>query len=211
MLNSVFNINHKNPDEREKILIHAQLRYLKEGFYKIPMDELAVDLRMSKKTIYKHFPTKEKLVEEVAHFTMGMISEKVDGIVSSNADSIRKISNLIELLGLFITHLSDKWLSDIRIHMPAVWERIDTFRTKKIYLVFSRIIEQGKEEKIFLDLPNEIIITMFVASLRAIVNPEFIYNNKFSHKDAMKIALEILFNGILSPKGKKLFKKTMSK
>jgi len=51
---------------------------------------------------------------------------------------------------------------------------------------------------------------MFVASLRAIVNPEFLYHNKFSYKEATQVALEILFNGILTDKGKKLFKKSMS-
>ncbi|OGU74896.1 MAG: hypothetical protein A2V93_04410 [Ignavibacteria bacterium RBG_16_34_14] len=206
MLSSIFILDSQNVDEKNKILIHAQSRYLKEGFYKIPMDELAVNLRMSKKTIYKYFPTKEKLVEEVAHFTINMISEKVDEILSADSDVIKKITNLTQLMGAFVTQFSEKWLSDIKIHMPAVWEKIDNFRTKKIYAVFSNIIEQGKEENIFLDQPNEIVITIFVASLRAIVNPEFLYHNKFSYKEAMQIALEILFNSILTEKGKKLLK-----
>jgi AcrR family transcriptional regulator len=210
MLNPIFNLDIQNADERTKILIHAQSRYLKEGFYKIPMDELAVDLRMSKKTIYKYFPAKESLVEEVAHFTVNTLSEKADAILLSETDAIKKITTLTEFLGAFITQVSEKWLSDIKIHMPVVWEKIDNFRAKKIYAVFSKIIEQGKEENIFLDKPNEIVITIFVASLRAIVNPEFLYHNKFSYKDAMQIALEILFNGILTDKGKKLLKKSMS-
>jgi len=211
MLNSIFSLDTQNIDERTKVLIHAQSRYLKEGFYKISMDNLAVDLRMSKKTIYKYFPTKENLVEEVAQFTMNLISEKVETIISSDSDVIKKITGLTEMFGFFLTQFSEKWLSDIRIHMPAVWEKIDTFRTKKIYTIFSKIIEQGKKEDIFLDKPNEIVITVFVASLRAIVNPEFLFHNKFSYKEAMNIALELLFNGILTDKGKKLFKKSMNK
>jgi AcrR family transcriptional regulator len=211
MINVLFNINPQNADERTKILIHSQSRYLREGFYRIPMDELAVDLRMSKKTIYKHFPTKEKLVEEVAQFTMNMISEKIDGIIASETDTIIKITKLTEVFGFFVSYVGEKWLMDIKVHMPVVWENIDAFRTKKIYAVFSKIFDQGKAEKIFLDLPNEVVITIFVAAIRAIVNPEFIYNNKFSHKEGMKLTLEILFNGILTDKGKKLFKKSMSK
>ncbi len=207
MLNSIFNLDTQNIDERTKILIHTQSRYLKEGFYKISMDNLAIDLRKSKKTIYKYFPTKENLVEEVVRFTMNIVSEKIDAIISSDSDVINKITGITETLGFFITQFSEKWLSDIKIHMPAIWEKIDNFRTKKIYTVFSKIIEQGKKEDIFLDKPNEIVITIFVASLRAIVNPEFLYHNKFSYKEAMYIAFEILFNGILTDKGKKLLKK----
>lgn len=198
-------------DDRTKILVYAQSKYLKEGFYKIPMDSLAVEMRMSKKTIYKYFPTKEKLVEEVARFTMNTIAGKVDDIISSDLDAVAKIANLFELIGTFITHVSENWLSDIKIHMPVIWEKIDAFRTKKIYSVFSTIIEQGKREEVFLDKPSEIIITIFVASVRAIVNPEFLYHNKFSYKEAMDICLGILFNGILTEKGKKLFNKFMNK
>jgi AcrR family transcriptional regulator len=211
MINSIFNLDTQTIDERTKVLVHAQSRYLKEGFYKISMDNLAFDLKMSKKTIYKYFPTKENLVEEVAHFTMNMVSERVDKIITSETDVIKKITNLIELFGGIISQFSEKWLSDLRIHMPAVWEMIDNFRAKKIYSFFSQIIEQGKEEDYFLDKPNEIVITIFVASLRAIVNPEFLSHNKFSYKEAMSISLEILFNGILTDKGKKLLKKSMNK
>lgn len=211
MLNSIFNSDIQNPDERTKILVYAQSRYLKEGFYKISMDNLAVDLRISKKTIYKYFPAKENLVEGVAYFTMDMLGEKVDNILSSGSDVITKITGFIELLGIFVTQVSEKWLTDIKIHMPSVWERIDNFRAQKIYAVFSKIIEQGKKENIFLDIPNEIIITIMVASLRAIVNPDFLFHNKFSYKEAMKITLEILFNGILTDKGKKLLNKSMNK
>jgi AcrR family transcriptional regulator len=208
---TIFNEHIDNADERTKILVSSQSRYLREGFYKISMDELALDLHMSKKTIYKHFPTKEYLVEEVAQYTITKVSENIDKIITSDKNVINKITEMIELLGFTITQFSEKWLSDIKVHMPAVWEKIDNFRAKKIYAVFSRIIEEGKAENIFIDKPNEIIITMFVASLRAIVNPEFIYHNKFSYKDAMQAALEILFNGILTIKGKRLFKKSMSK
>jgi hypothetical protein len=202
---------NKQIDDKTKILVYAQSKYLKDGFYKIPMDSLAVEMHISKKTIYKHFPTKEKLVEEVARFTMNALAGKVDEIVSSDLDAVAKIANLFELIGTFITHVSENWLSDIKIHMPVIWEKIDTFRTKKIYSVFSTIIEQGKREKVFLDKPSEIIITIFVASVRAIVSPDFLYYNKFSYKEAMNICLEILFNGILTEKGKKLLNKFINK
>jgi len=197
--------------ERDKILEFSSIKFLSEGFYKTSMDALSGELHMSKKTIYKHFPTKESLVEEVAQYIISRVSLNVDNIISSETNVIKKITDLIELLGFTITKFSEKWLSDLKVHLPAVWEKIDNFRAKKIYSVFSKIIEEGKEEKIFIDLPNEIVITMFVASLRAIVNPEFIYHNKFSYKEAIEIALEILFNGILTEKGKKLLKKSMSK
>jgi hypothetical protein len=99
-------------------------------------------------------------------------------------------------------------MRDIRIHLPVIWEKIDSFRTKKMNAAFSQLIEQGKKESLFTDKPSEIILTIFIASLRAIVNPDFLYYNKFSYKEAVQITIEILFNGILTEKGKKLFNKS---
>ena len=194
--------------EKNKILNYAKSRFLKDGFYKISMDIIASELQISKKTIYKHFPAKEKLVEEVVFEIMKAAGVNVDKILNTNKNALLKISGLTELLGDTIVQFSENWVRDIRNHMPALWEKIDSFRTKKMNAAFSQLIEQGKKEKLFTDKPNEIILTMFIASLRAIVNPDFLYYNKFSYKEAVMITMEILFNGILTEKGKKLFYKS---
>ena len=51
--------------EKEKISNYSQEVFFKSGFYKITMDEIAQGLRVSKKTIYKYFPSKHILLETV--------------------------------------------------------------------------------------------------------------------------------------------------
>jgi len=50
--------------ERLRILEHSMEKFKSVGFIKISMDEIASDLKMSKKTIYKYFHSKEELVEK---------------------------------------------------------------------------------------------------------------------------------------------------
>ena len=58
---------------KDKIVELGEEKFFREGFYKTRMDDVAIELRMSKKTIYKYFPTKTDLVMEVAHhFTKKM-------------------------------------------------------------------------------------------------------------------------------------------
>ena len=54
-----------NRTEQDKIFSYAKSLFLKEGFYKITMDNLASGLKVSKKTIYKYFGSKELLVESI--------------------------------------------------------------------------------------------------------------------------------------------------
>ena len=89
--------------------------------------------------------------------------------------------------------------------MPDLWKDIDTFRTKMMMLNIGKIIEQGKIEGVFIDKPSAIITSIFTSSVRGIINPEFIMNNKFSVKTALEETIEIVMNGIITGKGKKIF------
>ena len=46
-------------EEKNKIIERTEDKFFRDGFYKTTMDEIATDLSMSKKTIYKFFPSKE--------------------------------------------------------------------------------------------------------------------------------------------------------
>ncbi|MFO7445529.1 MAG: TetR/AcrR family transcriptional regulator [Ignavibacteriaceae bacterium] len=198
-------------EERAKILLYARTRYMKEGFYKTSMNTLASEMQMSKKTIYKHFPTKEKLVEEVVMDFMNFVRGRIEEIFNTRKDAVAKIAGFTELLGVLSSQISENWLKDMRLHMPELWAKVDAFRTRKMNTEITNLIAQGKKEKLFLDYPGEIIVTIFVASIRAIVNPDFLLNNKFSYNQAARISIEIILNGILTEKGKKIFYKSFNR
>src|SRR5690606_41757286 len=86
--------------EREKILNRIRELYLTEGFYKTSMDSVAARLRISKKTIYKYFPSKEKLIHEVVFGLMQEISPRIDAIIKNKSDALTKIYSQLEFLGI---------------------------------------------------------------------------------------------------------------
>lgn len=75
----------------------------------------------------------------------------------------------------------------------------------------TKVIEQGKKESLFLDYPTSIIMNALVASVRSVVNPDFIMNNNYSILEAARYAFKIVIGGILSEKGKKEFNKSFNK
>lgn len=196
-------------DDRTKILKYAQVKYLTEGFYKTSMDVLACELQISKKTIYKYFATKDHLVEAVVQDTMKYMSNKIDEIVSSDQNAVLKILSIMDFMSRSILRASEKWILDIKKHIPSLWNKIDKFRSKKMLAVLSKIIEQGKNEGYIEDKPNEIIIAILIASIRAIINPTFLSENKLTVNNALPVTFEILLKGILTEKGNELFYKSL--
>lgn len=198
-------------NEKEKILEYSLNKFLKEGFYKTSMDTVATELHMSKKTIYKHFPTKELLVTAIVDRFTSTVSSHIESVIRTETNSLTKAFRLFEIMGSVAMKLSDTWVKDIRIHMPKLWEKIDEFRTKRANAVLGSIIKQGQEEGMIINKPSELIIHLFVNAIRSIVNPDFLFYQKFNYSEAFNHTFEILFNGILTPKGKKQFDKIFKK
>ena len=198
-------------DEQIKIVELTEEKFFRDGFYKTTMDEVASELKMSKKTIYKFFPSKNELVMAIAkHFMEGMKSQ-IAPTLDSEKNAIEKLAELNNILARTSQKISAKRMDEIRRHFPALWNEIDSFRTKMMFGNITKVIDQGKTEGLFIDYPTPIIMNTLVSSVRAIVNPEFILNNNFSISEAALYAFKVVIGGIVTEKGRKIFNRTINK
>lgn len=194
-------------EERDKIINFAAQKFMEGGFFRTTMDEIASELRMSKKTIYKHFPSKEKLVIEVAKNILQSNAALVEDVIALKCNPVEKLFRIFEAVARIITKVNENNIKDIHYYSPETWKEIDEFRTKKMTAFLTGIIGQGQKEGYFVKKKPEIIINMFLASVRAIANPAFVINNNFTLIEALQETTEILACGIMTEKGKRIFNK----
>ena len=142
---------------------------------------------------------------------MKSIQGNLEEIINSGTDSVEKMIKLYQLIGQLLMEIGDKWINDLRIHKPLLWEEVDEFRTNRFASSFSSIIEKGKSEKLIKDYPCELLVMLLTSSLRGVINNEFLSKSRFSYHDAIETSLEVLFNGILTDKGPKIFNKKITK
>ena len=198
----------KASEEKEKILNYSRNKFHREGFYKTSMDEISSELHISKKTIYKYFSSKEKLLEEICSGTSCDIGNRLDSIVDGKDNVVIKFVRILNFHSNFSRNISDKWLRDLSIHAPDIKKNIDEKKNERINKVVEKLLEQGKKEKLIEDYPSKLIIMVFNSSLTSALNSDFLINNNFSMHDAFRITYEMLLNGILTEKGKIQFYKT---
>ena len=194
--------------EKHKILLFASEKFFKDGFNKTSMDEIAKDMKISKKTIYKHFSSKSEIVETTVETLKSSLKRTLDEIISQDSSSINKLIKISTTLLNVLFRVSDVWLKDLRLYSPELWNRIEEFRSRTFMSVFRSILDQGKTEKLIIDRPNIIILTTMMGGIRSVINPDFLINNKFSANEAGRICLDIMITGILTEKGIQIFKKT---
>ena len=195
-------------EERDKILYFTHAKFITEGFYKTTMDEIAKDLQVSKKTIYKHFESKEELLESVCTMRMDMIKQFMDDVANSPEDAITKFLRILNKQKSMAMNCSAVWFKDLQVHAPHLRKRFDEVRSNKVTSLLMKLLEQGKKEKVVENVPNDILITALNGALEAVTHADFILNSKYSFHEAMRITAEIFFNGFLTPLGKEKFKNT---
>lgn len=201
----------KNKEEKQRILRQAHALFYREGLYKTSMDEVAAELKISKKTIYKYFESKYDLIKEATFAMLKNSVKDVNTVLSEKTSAATKLSMLLQNYSNEVCQVSEKWIKDMRTHYPELWKEIENFRNEKVYDISKKLILQGRKEKIVSDFPPEIVVEAYAATLRAIVNPAFLLNCNCTMRDAIHHVFNILLHGILTEKGKHLYNEEKKK
>ncbi len=188
---------------KEKIMAHCHERFLKEGFAKITVDEIASELGMSKKTFYKFFTGKEDVVHQIMERIMGGVRTNIERIMQSDKSAVEKHSEIIAMLATNTSRLMPAFGQDIKKRMPQFWKRIEDFRRERISDVFNRLITQGVSEGTMRPEMNKRVFLMCVVSaIDGIMQPHILANESFSVSDAIREILSVFFVGALTQQGR---------
>ena len=195
----------KNNDET-RIIDAASDRFMNAGFYKVTMDEIASDLRMSKKTVYKFFPSKETLLKAIVHTLMRRIEGEVHGIISSDRPIEEKLTTLLEFVGKHMRRLSRPFMTDVQRFAPILWKEIEVFRRERVLNKLQQMFKQAKKEGVFReDLDPDLFFLVLNTTIQGIMNPQVLSQQPFSAEEAFKGIFRILYEGVLTDEARKRF------
>jgi AcrR family transcriptional regulator len=197
----------KEMNEKELIIRYVGKKFYKEGFHKISMDEIAAGLRMSKKTIYKHFKTKDNLIESLIDYECETHLVKEIAILGQNMGVIKLILQMIEYNLSDLSKYGEKWISDLQNLKPDLWDKYMQFKHNKHDTYFNKLIVQGRKEKLIKDIPLEIILTGVESIVKNVIHTDFLLRNNLSLKQALNYSIDILISGMLTEKGVKIYNK----
>jgi AcrR family transcriptional regulator len=192
--------------ERDRILTSAEDKFFNQGFVKVTVDEIAEDLGMSKKTIYKFFPSKEEIMLGIMRMNMKRIEKQLVSIVESAKPFDQKFSEFLALLARLTGKFSKQLQKDVRTRLPELDKEIETFRREKIYGRLRSMFLQAKEEGFLRkDLNDDIFMLVFVNAVQNIMIPSVLAQHAFSAEEAFRQIFRVLFEGALTDDARRSF------
>ncbi len=201
-------------EDKQRIVDVSSKRFMESGISKVTLDEIATELGMSKKTMYKFFPSKEDLLKTIVHTMMNGLRVRVEAVVNSDKPFVEKAPELLALIGHQISIMSKQFLFDLQRFTPELWKEIDDFRRQRILTNVRKIFIQAQDEGVFRkDLDIELFILVFTSSVQGIVNPQTLSQQSFSAEEALHGIFRIIFEGAMTEEARKnsrLFEQSMA-
>ena len=189
---------------KDRILSRAEEMFLKFGYSKVTMDEIAANLGMSKKTLYKFFPSKEELVREIIYKMRCGVKDYVDALLADDKmDFVEKLKRMMNLIGNQSSKLQGPLLEDLHRNIPEVWQQINEFRKENVRQKFTQLINMGVEKGIFRkDIDQRLIVLIYSSAIQGLINPEILSQMPFSVEQVFESVIKVIFSGIFSEEGR---------
>lgn len=172
---------------KDKIISKAKEMFLKLGFKSITMDDIACEMCISKKTIYKYFANKELLIEESTQVIHKEVNEIITEIVSKNFNAIEENFEIRRMFGEMFKSTDTSPIYQLKKHYPDVYAKVLEYQIEICESCFRQNIEKGIAQGLYRDDLNIEAYVKFYYALIFSIN-----ENTRSEREAFALEMEAL-------------------
>lgn len=191
-----------------RIVAAAERVFLRSGFSRVAMDDLAKELGMSKKTLYAHFESKEALLRAMLKSRAARMEAGLKELTEEDAPFPVKFPKVIHFVHEKASEVSPQFVEDVRRFAPDCFRIIDEARARMIPLYFGRLIGEGARAGVLrTDLDPALLTRVFLTMVQSLVRPDVAGDLKTHPSILLDQILSITFQGILTPQGRKACRK----
>ena len=174
---SILEIMQRRQQLKKRILDRASHFFFEIGYSSVTTADIASEVGISKKTLYKLFSSKLMLLRSVIRREIRLVAAKLEAILNDqDADFYMKIKGIFGLASHQIVKMSRVFRRDVFRSAPEIWEEIDKFRRRFFLKRLGSLISEGVKEGIVRgDIDERLIILLHQLVMENVVNPEQLF------------------------------------
>ena len=184
---------------KDKIINKATEMFLKLGFKSVTMDDIACEMCISKKTIYKFFTNKEVLIEEGNNVFHEKINKGMNEIMAKSDNAIQENFNIRNMFVEMFKIADKSPLYQLKKHYPAIYQKVMAQETEICTECFRQNILKGINQGLY---RKDIEVESYVKFYYTLIFN--INETTILERDASKLeyqALEYHTRAMATPKG----------
>ncbi|HXK80650.1 MAG TPA: helix-turn-helix domain-containing protein [Bacteroidales bacterium] len=190
----------KHEKVRQNLINAARKIFVRFGFEKTTMNEIALEARKGKSSLYYYFASKEEVFQAVVEYEAGIIVEKLKTAVNNSETLIDKARNFIlvrfaeiQKLGNLYNALRDDFLN----HLEFIKKARVQYDMMELNFI-KALLNDGKQQRIFDINDIDTIAETFQMTLKAVELPLLIDYESEVFETRLNSLVDIFFYGILT-------------
>jgi AcrR family transcriptional regulator len=191
-----------------RILEKAKELFEQFGYSKVTMEEIALSLAISKKTLYKNFSNKDHILKEIIlkqKCEAGDFIEKL--IVDDSIDFVTKLKRLMNYMAQLSEKMQNPMIQDLHKINHNMWLEIQDFRKNKAIKNFSELLKNGIDDGVFRDdIDPQVLVPAYLAAVHSVSNPSFLSTIPLTAEQVYREVAKLFFEGLFTKEGRKKYK-----
>ena len=173
--------------ELRKTILNGTMEVFNQKGLKFTMDDIAKQLSISKKTIYKVFDDKEKMFLEMVDYLFDQIKVSEEEVMKDKSlTTLEKIRKILGVMPESYRDIDLRKLYQLKEKYPSTYKRENTLT----------LLEKGIKEGVIRPVPLCLVKMMLEASLEQFFQRDILIVNNLSYGEALDHVVDVLVNGI---------------
>lgn len=197
---------------KENILKRTGEIFQKFGFKSVTMDDIANELAISKKTIYKFFKNKLELVDSTVNYIHELLHNSVTCTCNKGYNAIQENFEVKKIFKDLMKNSDDSPMYQLQKYYPSIYQKL----MHKEYNMFKdcmyKNLEKGVKEGLYRkDIDKELVAKFYFSLAMSIYdNKIYTYNKNTINKLGIDV-LEYHTRAIATEKGLKILEEQLEK
>jgi len=176
------------------------------------MDDVARELKISKKTVYKYVKDKPELVAKVM---TGICLEEqavTTKIAEENSNAIDELIEISKHVSQRLQQIHPSVHYDLEKYYPKAWEVFVKHKTEYIYSCVTQNLEKGVKQDLYrknINIP--VIAKLYISKIDMVFDPEIFPVTQFTFPEVHAEHMRYHIRGIASEKGVKYLTEKVKK
>ena len=171
------------------------------------MDDIARDIGVSKKTIYKHYSDKKELVLKVIEADHKNEMEACARCYESDKNAVQKMIDISRHISNQHKDINLTVVYDVQKYYPEAWSMMEQFQTKFIQEAIGRNITEGKDEGLYrADLNVSMTASMYGTLIRGMMQQLASKENNYDFRTLHMQMVSYHLHGICTTEGRTYLK-----
>ncbi len=188
----------------DDLLISIKKIFMRYGIKSVTMDDIARELKMSKKTLYNYVTDKSDLVTKVMKQECQEDETCVCNIVKHSKNAIDETLEIVKHMTGKVASIHPSIHYDLEKYYPEAWQIFQEHKRRHVMGTIMKNLSRGMKEGFYRkDLNPDIIARVFVARLDIIFDGDLFPPAQFNFGDVYVEYMRYHLRGILSEKGMK--------